>query len=105
MAETTGRRLPNVHPGTVLRQEFLEELSITPYRLAKDLDVPLTRITAILSGKRGVTADTARRLGAYFGVGAQYWLRLQNAYDLEEAERAQPALAVRPRPELARTGQ
>lgn len=75
------------HPGTLLREEFLEPMSLTPYRLAKDIGVPLTRITAILSGKRAVTADTGLRLDRYFGLSEGYWLGLQHDYDLRQAKR------------------
>lgn len=81
----TDDRLPSIHPGEVLREEFLNELGITPYRLAKDLQIPLTRVTAILARKRGITADTALRLSKYFGNSARFWLNLQSAYELQEA--------------------
>jgi len=74
-----------VHPGEILREEFLEPLEITPYRLAKDLGVPLTRIAAILAGKRAITAETALRLGRYFGNTAEFWLGLQEQFDLDTA--------------------
>lgn len=76
------------HPGTLLREEFLEPMGLTPYRLAKDIGVPLTRITAILAGKRAVTADTGLRLARYFGLSEGYWLGLQQDYDLRQAKRA-----------------
>jgi addiction module HigA family antidote len=76
------------HPGTLLRQEFLEPLGLTPYRLAKAIDVPLTRITAILAGRRSVTADTGLRLDRFFGLSQGYWLGLQHDYDLRQAKRA-----------------
>lgn len=79
-------RLDNIHPGTVLEQEFLLPLGITAYRLSKDLKIPQTRISAIIKGKRSITADTALRLSIYFGNSAQFWLGLQNDYDVE-AER------------------
>lgn len=80
-------RLANIHPGEVLREEFLEPLNITPYRLAKCIGVQQTRIEAILDGKRSITADTAIRLGRFFSVTPQFWLNLQTMYDLEEQER------------------
>jgi addiction module HigA family antidote len=80
-------RLDNVHPGEVLREEFLNPLGITPYRLAKSVGVQQTRIEHILDGKRGVSVDTAIRLGRFFHVSAQFWLNLQLMYDLEEIER------------------
>jgi len=76
----------NIHPGEVLRLEFLEPLEITPYRLCKDIDVAQTRISEILSEKRSITADTALRLSRYFGNSAQFWLNLQTLYDLRLAQ-------------------
>jgi antitoxin HigA-1 len=78
-------RLPNIHPGEILRLEFLEPLDITPYRLSKDLGVAQTRIGEILSEKRSITADTALRLARYFGNSAQFWMNLQTQYDLRQA--------------------
>lgn len=79
-------RLPNIHPGEILRLEFLEPLSITPYRLSKDIGVAQTRISEILSEQRSITADTALRLSRYFGNSAQFWLNLQTHYDLRQAQ-------------------
>ena len=76
----------NIHPGEILRLEFLEPLAITPYRLSKDIDVAQTRISEILSEKRSITADTALRLSRYFGNSAQFWLNLQTQYDLRQAQ-------------------
>ena len=81
-------RLPNIHPGEVLKLDFLEPMDITPYRLAKDIGVGQTRIEQILDGKRSITPDTALRLSRYFGTSAELWLNLQHQYDLEETERA-----------------
>lgn len=81
-------RLPNIHPGEILRLEFLEQLDITPYRLSKDIGVAQTRISEILSGRRSITADTALRLSRYFGNSAQFWLNLQTQYDLRQAQDA-----------------
>jgi antitoxin HigA-1 len=61
-------------PGTILREEFLEPMGITPYRLAKDINVPLTRITAILAGHRSISADTALRLSRYFDMSERFWM-------------------------------
>ncbi len=77
-------RLPNIHPGDVLRLDFLEPLGISAYRLAKDIDVPQTRISQILNGRRAVTPDTAARLGRYLNTSPDVWLNLQRRYDLEE---------------------
>lgn len=79
-------RLPNIHPGEILKLDFLEPLQITPYKLSKDLGVAQTRISEILAGKRSITADTALRLSRYFGNSAQFWLNLQAQYDLRQAE-------------------
>ena len=76
-------RLPPVHPGEVLLEEFLKPMSITQYRLAKDITVPPRRINEIVLNKRGITADTALRLGRYFGTSEQFWLNLQSEYDLD----------------------
>lgn len=80
-------RLPNVHPGEVLMEEFLEPLALSQNHLARDLHVPPRRINEIVLGKRAVTPDTALRLARYFGTSERFWLGLQVDYDLEEAER------------------
>jgi addiction module HigA family antidote len=80
-------RLANIHPGEVLQEEFLVPLAITAYRLSKDLEIPQTRISQILKGKRRITADTALRLSSYFGNSAKFWLGLQDDYDIEEEQR------------------
>ena len=72
-----------VHPGEVLHEEFLAPMEISQYRLAKDISVPARRINEIVHGTRSITADTALRLGRYFGTSAQFWLNLQNHFDLE----------------------
>lgn len=77
-------RLRNIHPGEVLQEEFLEPFNITAYRLAKEIKIPQTRISQILQGRRSITADTALRLSEFFGNSAQFWLGLQNDYNLEE---------------------
>jgi antitoxin HigA-1 len=90
-------RLPNVHPGDILRDE-LAERQITAYRLAKELGVPESTVGQILAGKRSVTPGTALRLSRFFGTTPELWLNLQAAYDLEEAEhRLGPKLSrIRP---------
>jgi addiction module HigA family antidote len=75
-----------MHPGRVLELEFLEPLEITPYRLAKDIGVDPPRVYDIVHGERAITADTALRLGRYFGTSAEFWLNLQSHYDLEVEE-------------------
>ena len=77
------RRLPPLHPGEVLREEFLTPLGISQYRLAKDISVPPRRINEIVHGTRAVSADTALRLARYFGTSERFWLNLQARYDLE----------------------
>ena len=80
------KKLPAIHPGEILREEFLEPMGISQYRLAKDISVPPRRINEIVHGKRSITADTALRLGRFFGMSAQFWLNLQTRYDLEVTE-------------------
>ena len=75
-----------IHPGEILREEFLGPMGITPYRLAKDINVPLTRITEILAGNRSISADTALRLARYFAMSERFWSSLQANYDLEIAK-------------------
>jgi antitoxin HigA-1 len=75
-----------VHPGEILREDMLPELGMSANALAKALDVPANRITAILNGTRGITADTALRLARYLGTSPEIWLNLQTAYDLRVAE-------------------
>ncbi|MCR9103247.1 MAG: HigA family addiction module antitoxin [bacterium] len=77
-------KLANIHPGEILFFEFMEPLQITAYRISKDLNIPQTRISAIIKGKRRITADTALRLSKYFGTSAKFWLGLQDDYDIEE---------------------
>ena len=81
-------RMKPLHPGSILRNEYLDPLGITAYRLAKDLGVPQNRILGILAGRRAITADTALRLARYFGTDAQSWINLQTFFDLETARRA-----------------
>jgi antitoxin HigA-1 len=77
------RRLPPIHPGEILLEEFLQPLGISQYRLAKDISVPPRCINEIVQGKRAITPDTARRLSRYFGLSERFWLNLQTRYDLE----------------------
>ena len=78
--------LPPIHPGEILRAEFMEPLQLSMNRLALDLHVPVTRIAEIVHERRGITPDTALRLARYFQTSARFWLNLQSAYDLEIAE-------------------
>lgn len=77
-------KLKNIHPGEVLLQEFLLPLKITAYRLAKDVEIPQTRISQIIKGNRRITADTALRFSKYFGNSAKFWLGLQDDFDIED---------------------
>ena len=76
--------LKNIHPGEILKEEFLDPLGITAYRLSKETFIPQTRVGEILKGNRRITANTALRLAKYLGTSAKFWLGLQNDYDLEE---------------------
>src|SRR5512136_2811641 len=80
-------RLPNIHPGEVLLEEFLKPMNISAYRLSKDIGIPQTRTSEIIRGHRSITADTALRLSYYFGNSAKFWLGLQNDFDLEEEKK------------------
>ena len=77
------KKLNNIHPGEILREEFLIPLEISAYRLAKETFLPQTRISEIIKGNRRITADTALRFSKFFGTSAKFWLGLQNDYDLE----------------------
>lgn len=78
-------KIPPIHPGEILKEEFLDEMGISQYKLAKEINVPPRRINEIVLGKRSITADTALRLGRYFGISPQFWINLQAHYDLEVA--------------------
>ena len=80
--------LPLISPGEILLEEFLKPLGISQNRLARDIDVPVSRVAGIVKGTRAITADTALRLGLYFGTTAEMWMRLQGACDLRSASRS-----------------
>ena len=80
------KKLPPIHPGEILKEDFLGPMGISQYRLAKDISVPPRRINEIVHGKRAITADTALRLGRFFRMSPQFWLNLQTRYDLEVTE-------------------
>jgi addiction module HigA family antidote len=82
------KKLRNIHPGEVLKEEFLDPFGISQNRLAREVSVPPRRINEIVLGKRGVSADTAVRLARYFGTSESFWMGLQADYDVEEAKRA-----------------
>ena len=92
------KRLPNIHPGEILDEEFLKPLGITQYRLAKEIGVPQTRISAILKKQRSITTDTALRLSKYFGTTARFWLNLQIEFDLEETRKTGELALAKIRP-------
>ncbi|MBI3301438.1 MAG: HigA family addiction module antidote protein [Deltaproteobacteria bacterium] len=79
----TEKRLPPIHPGEILLEEFLKPMHLSQYRLAKDIGVPARRINEIVQGKRAMSADTALRLSRYFGLSERFWMNLQARYDLE----------------------
>jgi len=76
-------KISPIHPGEILKEEFLDAMKISQYRLAHDISVPPRRINEIVLSKRSISADTALRLARYFGISAQFWLNLQARYDLE----------------------
>jgi addiction module HigA family antidote len=78
--------LTNITPGEILDKEFLDPMHITQYRLARDIGVPPRRINEIVKGRRAITANTALRLGRYFGMSPEFWLNLQSHYDLEQEQ-------------------
>lgn len=86
MAKRVTEKLPAIHPGEILREDFMKPSRLTAHRLAMALHVPATRIAEIIHERRGITADTALRLGRYFKTTPRFWLNLQTAYDLESIE-------------------
>lgn len=82
------RRLPPVHPGEVLHEDLMKPLGVSINRLARELRVPVNRISEIVNGRRGITADTALRLARYFATTPEFWMNLQAAHDLDSAQRA-----------------
>ena len=89
------QRIPNIHPGEVLYEEFLQPLGVSAYRLSKDINIPQTRISQTIKGKRRITADTALRLASYFGTTAKFWLGLQDDYDIEEGQESIKEILVK----------
>jgi addiction module HigA family antidote len=86
MSHKVGRRLRPVHPGEILRDDFLKPIGLSMNRLSLDLRVPITRIAEIIYGRRAVTPDTALRLARYFDTTPAFWLNLQSRFDLDRAE-------------------
>jgi len=81
------KRIPNIHPGEILIEDFLTPMDISAYRLSKEIHIDQTRISEIIKGRRSITVDTALRLSRFFGNSAEFWLNLQNHYDLEEKKK------------------
>jgi antitoxin HigA-1 len=82
------RKLKNIHPGEILEEEFLKPMHLTAYRLAKETKIPQTRISEIIKQRRRITADTALRLSKFFSNSPEFWLGLQNDFDLEEEKKS-----------------
>jgi addiction module HigA family antidote len=96
----TGKRLPLIHPGDILRDDFLQPMKISVHALAEAIKVPRSRVNDIVLGRRGISADTAFRLARYFGTTPDFWINLQARHDLEAADRTlrrRIAREVRPR--------
>ena len=91
----------SIHPGEILRAEFMEPLELSSYRLAKELHVSAPRINDLVREKRSITADTAMRLSAYFGSSAQFWLNLQNKHDMWLAAKDKSLSKIKPRAKAA----
>ena len=86
-------KLPPIHPGEILMEEFLKPMNISQYKLAKDISVPPRRINEIVHGTRAITPDTALRLSRYFGLSERFWINMQTRYDIEiEKDRLQDRL-------------
>lgn len=81
------KTIRNIHPGEVLKEEFLDPMGISVYRLSKETGLSQTRLGQIIRGERGITAETALKLGKFFDVPAEFWMNLQTLYDIEEAEK------------------
>jgi len=81
------RQLKNIHPGEILREEFLDPMSISVYRLSKETGLSQTRLSQVVKGKRSITAETAVKLGKFFSVPPEFWMNLQSLYDIEEAQK------------------
>lgn len=105
---TSSRKMSPLHPGEMLREEFMKPLGLSANALALALRVPVTRISEIVNERRGITADTALRLARYFGMSPGFWMRLQTQFDLETMEDERAVVIrreVRPAPRDARTGE
>ena len=91
------KKLKNIHPGEILKEEFLDPMGISVYRLAKETGLSQTRISQIIKKERSITAETALKIGKFFGTGPEFWMNLQTLYDLEEVSRqkAKEVAAIR----------
>lgn len=85
------RHLKNIHPGEVLKEEFLDPMGITVYRIAKETGLSQTRIAQIIKGERGITAETALKIGKFLNTGPEFWMNLQVFYDIEEVAKQKRA--------------
>jgi addiction module HigA family antidote len=81
------RKLKNIHPGEILKEEFLDPMGVTVYRLSRETGLSQTRLSQIIKGERSITAETALKLGKFFNVPAEFWMNLQSLYDIEEAQK------------------
>ena len=98
----TRKLLDPIPPGEILLEEFLKPMGISQNQLARDIDVPVSRVAGIIAGERAITADTGLRLGSYFGMSAEFWVNLQSEYDLRVARRTVwPKIKNRIRPRRA----
>ncbi len=98
------KTIPNIHPGEILQEDFLEPLGLSAYRLAKETGLSPTRIGQIIHGKRSITAETALRLSKFFGNSAEFWLGLQIEHDLRQERKVHRKDLARIRPFLRKTG-
>ncbi len=80
------KKIPLIHPGEILSEDFLKPMKISPYKLSKEIKINQTRISEIIKGKRGITVDTALRLSKFFGNSVEFWLNLQSHYEIEKAK-------------------
>jgi addiction module HigA family antidote len=81
------KKLKNIHPGEILKEEFLDPMGVTVYRLSRETGLSQTRLSQIIKGERSITAETALKLGKFFNVPAEFWMNLQSLYDIEEAQK------------------
>ncbi|MDR1283116.1 MAG: HigA family addiction module antidote protein [Opitutaceae bacterium] len=96
MKTKTIKKIPPMHPGEMIKEDWLADYGLTQYALAKALNIPHSRLTDIIKGRRGITADTALRLARFYGNTPQFWLNLQANYDLQVADASKIAVEVEP---------